>query len=110
VSISATRAPEALHLLNLVPLATAVVDVCENTLMLVMLAGPRADVARAVVAASALKWRLLLATGGIVFGMGAYCVVKGGRGKRSGGAAGRGQAAAGGDEGVAKARKAARRA
>ncbi|GBF88549.1 hypothetical protein Rsub_01264 [Raphidocelis subcapitata] len=103
VSIAATRAPEALHLLNLVPLATAVVDVFENCLMLVLLAGPRADAARAVVAASALKWQLLMATGSIVFGTGMYCVVKGGRG-------GGGKGRRGGEESAAKARKATRRA
>jgi hypothetical protein len=77
VSVAATGAPEALHLLNLVPAAAAAVDVFENSLMIALLAGPRADLARLAAAASAAKWRLLMATAAVVAGAGMYCVAKG---------------------------------
>jgi hypothetical protein len=80
VSVSATGAPEGLHLLNLLPVATAAVDVVENSLMLAMLAQPREAVARVVVHASTIKWLLLAATAAVVAGTGAFCVAKGAKG------------------------------
>jgi hypothetical protein len=76
VSLSVIDAPQVMHLLNLVPVATAIADAAENFLMLALLSSPRKDVAGWVVIASAVKWQLLLATASVVGGTGAFCVYK----------------------------------
>jgi hypothetical protein len=113
-SLSSIRAPAGLHLLNLVPLAAAAVDTAENALMLALLAAPSAGVAGVVVHLSALKWRLLFATGSVVLGAGMFAIhksLKGGKRPRgAAAAAGRADAAGGGEGARSTVRKSVRRA
>jgi len=114
VSLAAIRAPASAHLLNLLPLATAVVDAAENSLMLALLASPNALLAGWVVPLSQLKWKLLFATGSLVGGTGMFCVYKsltGGRRKRRASGPANVVPGADDDESVrSKARKGTRRA
>lgn len=122
LSLAAIGSREWMHVVNLIPLATAIVDVLENCLMLAMLHSPSMEVARIVAVASNVKWRMLAATGSLIAGTGAFCVFKSftapgsrqagrkGADGQDGGADSGSEAAAAGASGGARVRKTARRA
>ena len=85
LAVRLLKAPEALHAVNLVPLAAALADIVENGMMLELLRAPRQPaLAAAVARASAVKWALLATTGSEVVTVGGLALLRA-AGKKAGG-------------------------